>query len=456
MSNTPTPPSPWLSQLQQERVSFQLKGDTNADVAIIGAGIAGVSTTYHILKNTKLSVVLIDAGRIAHGATGRNAGQLVSYFERPFPDIVRAFGAEMAVAGQVAVESAWDSIDDIISDCDLKTPLHICAGYAGFSTMDQIVSHLEEQNIRSQAGLEHEPLLLKVDPAILNAIPVHLHDYILQVPHSVILKALETEDNRFIAAQISRKGCMNSALFCEELVAHLVARYPERLSVVEHLPVETIILEKNDALLKTATHTIRSTHVVLCTNGFENFTIQNNAGDAIDPSFHESVQGVIGYMASYLDEPDQIPVAISYYRSEEKEEPYHYLTRRPFDHSDGSPKSLICIGGPERQLPDRAHYDPLLPFPADIEEELDRELRYSYRDLPPRASRTFLWQGLMGYTPNGIRRIGYEPRNHVLLYNLGCNGVGILPSIYGGKRISQLVAGIELPPSIFDPALGHL
>jgi glycine/D-amino acid oxidase-like deaminating enzyme len=72
------------------------------------------------------------------------------------------------------------------------------------------------------------------------------------------------------------------------------------------------------------------------------------------------------------------------------------------------------------------------------------------------ATRVFQWQGLMGYTPNNIRRIGFEPRNSALLYNLGCNGVGMLPSVYGGKRIAQLLSGIHLPPSIFDPDKGDM
>ena len=57
----------------------------------------------------------------------------------------------------------------------------------------------------------------------------------------------------------------------------------------------------------------------------------------------------------------------------------------------------------------------------------------------------------MGYTPNGVRLVGVEPKNRVLLYNLGCNGVGILPSIFGGDRISHILAGEKLSPSIFDP-----
>jgi len=57
----------------------------------------------------------------------------------------------------------------------------------------------------------------------------------------------------------------------------------------------------------------------------------------------------------------------------------------------------------------------------------------------------------MGYTTSGLRLIGPEPANPVLLYNLGCNGIGILTSIYGGKKISDFLAGKTMPPSIFDP-----
>jgi glycine/D-amino acid oxidase-like deaminating enzyme len=57
----------------------------------------------------------------------------------------------------------------------------------------------------------------------------------------------------------------------------------------------------------------------------------------------------------------------------------------------------------------------------------------------------------MAYTPGQVRLIGPEPKNPTLLYNLGCNGVGFLPSIYGGKRLARLIAGERLAPSLFDP-----
>ena len=50
-----------------------------------------------------------------------------------------------------------------------------------------------------------------------------------------------------------------------------------------------------------------------------------------------------------------------------------------------------------------------------------------------------------------IRVIGRHPRYPELLYNLGCNGVGFLPSIHGGQVIARTLGGESLAPSIFDP-----
>jgi glycine/D-amino acid oxidase-like deaminating enzyme len=57
----------------------------------------------------------------------------------------------------------------------------------------------------------------------------------------------------------------------------------------------------------------------------------------------------------------------------------------------------------------------------------------------------------MGYSSSRVRVVGRHPRHPALMYNLGCNGVGFLPSIYGGHRIAQLIDGQALEPTIFDP-----
>ncbi len=447
--------SPWLAQLKDERPHFKLEKDTDCDIAVVGAGIAGVSTVYQLLKHTDASVMLIDAGRIAHGATGRNAGQVTNCFERPFGSIIEEFGVDMAREGHMAVESAWGILNDIQQDCALTTPLYRCTGYTGIVKPQELIEYLEEQKIYADAGLKPEPILVSESADIMKDIPAELHGLATLLPHSMVLKTLDTDDTEFIASATGPIGCTNSALLCEELVMWMKAHFKDRLIVAEHLPVTSVTLSANSAVLTTQGPTVNAKRVVLCTNGFENFTIKNLHGPEIDTSFHATVLGKIAYMTGYLDEAGQDAAAISYNNSSDVEgNPYYYLTRRPFEHSKHGRRTLLCMGGPERDLPNDAMYDPNVDSPSDITHELDSFVRQIYNVTPETFVRTFVWQGLMGHTPNRLRRVGFEPKNNVLLYNLGCNGVGILPSIYGGKRIMQLIRGAKLKPSIFDPIDG--
>lgn len=85
---------------------------------------------------------------------------------------------------------------------------------------------------------------------------------------------------------------------------------------------------------------------------------------------------------------------------------------------------------------------------------MDDQVRpFAQPTRPPGLPYDFQWHGLMGYNDSGIRIVGAHPRHPRLLYNLGCNGVGFLPSIYGGQRVARLLSGEHLPHSIFDPRL---
>ena len=96
---------------------------TEADLLVIGGGFAGLSTALHAAEGG-LSVVLLEAHRIAWGASGRNAGFVVPNFAKVDPDDVQA---ALGVAGQRLVNMAAGSGDlvfDLIRrhdiDCDAQ------------------------------------------------------------------------------------------------------------------------------------------------------------------------------------------------------------------------------------------------------------------------------------------------------------------------------------------------
>src|SRR5688572_7112786 len=123
--------SPWIQQLNRTRPIDPLSKTISADVAIVGGGIAGIMTAYFLLQRTSHRVVLIEARRVANGATGHNAGQIVSYFERQLADLVEEYGLEMAAAGQAAIDSAWELLDEVYKTIKPATPLWRFTGYAG-------------------------------------------------------------------------------------------------------------------------------------------------------------------------------------------------------------------------------------------------------------------------------------------------------------------------------------
>ncbi len=445
--------SPWIYQLKKERKTEHLREDISTDVVIVGAGIAGISTAFFTLKNTHKHVVIVEKNVLAHGATGHNAGQVVSYFERPFAELVKEFGLEIVVEGQRSIDSAWSLLEAMYTEAGLNIPFSRFLGHAGFSSKEQVLNMLKDIDLKIKGGLQHEEMLISKNADFIGSIPKQYKKLYKLVPHEEILERLETKKIDFVACISHTKGCINSALFCQEIYSYLAEKYKNRFRMYEDTNVKKVILRHDHALLDTETHTIKAGRVVLCTNGFEKFSIINETGLQIDTRFHHLVTGVVGYMSGYLETYDKPPTAVSYITNPDysDEDPYFYLTRRMYEYEGKKDYNLICVGGPEFVLPDRKNYMSDFDYPEKAQEDIDTFVKGSYDPSPNKSiDYKFTWHGLMGYTPKRVRLIGPEPKNPILLYNLGCNGVGILPSIFGGQRISYLLSGKSLGKSLFD------
>jgi glycine/D-amino acid oxidase-like deaminating enzyme len=444
--------SPWLHQMHRTRPLHVLASDQQTDVAIVGGGIAGISTAYFLLKNTNKKVLLVEGSKIAHGATGHNAGQVVAYFEKPFSEIAEEHGIQKAAQAQKDIINTWETLFKIIKDAKIKTPLTVFQGYAGCATVEQLIIHLHNKELREKQGISMETIYVANDKHVLSHISRRYKGHYKVVPHKKILEMLNTNHKHFIAALSTQKGTLNSAMFTEELCGHLLKKHPKRFKVFENAHVKKVELFKKGAILYSHKK-IKTKKAVLCTNGFEHVKIINNFGDAIDKKFHERVQGLVSHMAGYLQPKHYSPEAISYFDSKESDPSatYFYLTRRKYELEKDDHLDLVCIGGPEYSLKEKSEYKKEKKYHPHAERMIKKFLENDYLLTPKKLKFNFFWHGLMGYTNTGVRLVGEEPCNNSLLYNLGCNGVGILPSIYGGKRISELISGKKLKPTIFDP-----
>ncbi len=452
--------SPWIHQLNKERPNVSLGHDEKTDVAVIGAGIAGISTAFFLLKHTEAKVMILEGDKLAHGATGHNAGQIAGYFERPFREIVAEFGLEMACLGQKSFDSAWELLDEMYTEAGLDIALSRLTSYAGLSTLEQILGHLENDYLRRSGGLHTRVVEIFEEAPFLHEIPEKYHQFFSLVSREELSLKLETFDPQYMAALSSQKGVMNSALFCQEVAAYLLETYPERFRLYEHTHIAKVVLKEDKVLLDAIKHTVECSQVVLCTNGFDNFDIIRASGLSIDTRFHHSVSAVVAFMSGYLEKFTGIPAALSYFQKEDQgltdnlsAAPYFYVTRRPYEYEESPPvggkHNLISVGGPDFTLEERAKYDRSLEFSALAKKQITDFIRRTY-DKSEDLEYTFMWHGVMGYTHNLLRMVGPDPEHGRLYYNLGCNGVGILPSIFGGDKVARQIKGEKFDSSIFD------
>src|SRR5438445_4216255 len=84
-----------------------LTQDTSADVCVVGAGIAGMTTAYLLAREGK-SVVVLDDGPIAGGQTQRTTAHLSNAIDDRFTEIEKVHGEEGA---RLAAESHTAAID---------------------------------------------------------------------------------------------------------------------------------------------------------------------------------------------------------------------------------------------------------------------------------------------------------------------------------------------------------
>lgn len=99
-----------------------LPGDTQADVCVIGGGIAGLTAAYLLLKEGR-SVLLIDALDVGAGETGRTTAHFFPPDERYF-EIARRFGDDKAAMLRDSYAQATDLVERIVQSeqitCDFR------------------------------------------------------------------------------------------------------------------------------------------------------------------------------------------------------------------------------------------------------------------------------------------------------------------------------------------------
>jgi glycine/D-amino acid oxidase-like deaminating enzyme len=94
-----------------------LAGDTEADVAIVGAGYTGLWTAYYLRRLAPgLSVLVVEADHAGFGASGRNGGWCSAELPVSLTRLARRHGRHAALAMHQAARDTLDEIGKVIRD----------------------------------------------------------------------------------------------------------------------------------------------------------------------------------------------------------------------------------------------------------------------------------------------------------------------------------------------------
>jgi glycine/D-amino acid oxidase-like deaminating enzyme/nitrite reductase/ring-hydroxylating ferredoxin subunit len=101
---------------------------TSADVCIVGAGIAGMSTAYLLAREGK-SVVVLDDGPIGGGMTERTTAHLVNALDDRYFELERLHGEEGARLAAESHTAAINAIEAIVEQEAIKCEFERLDGY---------------------------------------------------------------------------------------------------------------------------------------------------------------------------------------------------------------------------------------------------------------------------------------------------------------------------------------
>ena len=100
-----------------------LEGEIEADVAVIGGGIAGLTVAL-LLKQAGVRVVVLEASQVGTGVTGHTTGKLSSLQGLIYGELLRSFGTRGAQtygeANQAAIEQVAELIESEAIECDFR------------------------------------------------------------------------------------------------------------------------------------------------------------------------------------------------------------------------------------------------------------------------------------------------------------------------------------------------
>ncbi len=371
-----------------------LDGDTYADVCVVGAGIAGITTAYLLAREGK-TVIVIDDGGLAGGETGRSTAQITCVLDDRYFALERRHGM---AATRLAAEShvaAIDRIESIARAEDLDCDFERVDGYLVLADGGDPELLDRELAACDRAGLSHVRRLA-------------------QAP----LPALAYNDRPCL--RFPRQAQFDPVRYLEGL-ARAIVRDGGRIYGGTH--AATMQGGIPGRVVTDTGHTITASDVVVATGAPVNDVV----------TLHTKQAAYRTYVIAYTRAAAGIAAETALYW--DTDTPYHYVRMRG---------DMLIVGGEDHRTGQ-----------ADDAEARFAALEAWTRARFPRAGAPIRrWSGQVLEPVDGLAFIGANPGvvPHIFV-TTGDSGNGMTYGTIAGMLLTDLILGRENPwTKLYDPS----
>jgi glycine/D-amino acid oxidase-like deaminating enzyme/nitrite reductase/ring-hydroxylating ferredoxin subunit len=381
--------SVWMATTEVPRHQT-LAEDKQADVCVIGAGIAGLTTAYLLAREGK-SVVVLDDGPIAGGQTQRTSAHLSNAIDDRFTEVEKVHGEDGSRLAAESHTAAIDRIEAIARDEGIDCDFRRVDGYL-FRAPDQPPDLLEEEREAAhRAGLKDV-------------------EFAPRAP-------LPFDTGRCL--RFPRQGQFHPLKY----LAGLSEAFRKRGGAI-HTNTHASKVDGGKVETK-AGPVVNAGAVVVATNTPINDRV----------SIHTKQAPYLTYVIGAPVPKGSVEQALYW----DTLDPYHYIRVQPMKDGD-----VLIVGGEDHKSGQA----------DDQPERWERLEAWARERFPMMESVEYRWSGMVMETTDGLAFIGRNPMDKENVYiTTGDSGMGLTHGTIAGILLTDLIVGRENPWSeIYDPA----
>ncbi len=377
-----------------------LEQNVRADVCVIGAGIAGLTTAY-LLACEGHSVVVLEKDKIGGGETSHTSAHLSTAMDIGYRQIESLHGETGARLAAHSHSSAISRIDFIVAKEHIDCRFERVDGYLFLGPRDSENDlHLEFEAAR-RAGLsikevQHAPSHLELGPCLKFRRQAQFRPLKYVAGLAV---AFKRHGGRIYTATEARK-------------------------IKSGKTAEIITANKKK---------VSAGAVVVATNTPANGRM----------SLHTKQTAYRSYVIGIPIRANSIPKALYW----DTEDPFHYVRLQRMKHRLAE-RQLLIVGGEDHKA----------SRPEDIENRFARLRSWARTRFGTLAEPEFHWSGQVMNSTDGLALIGRNPGDEENVYiATGDSGMGLTHGTIAGILLTDLIMGRENPwAGLYNPSRASL